>query len=141
TVANSATWATDLGVFDTTTGKFMTKVASGPTTGQYSRAAGVYTFAAADVGHVVQISYTYTTAGSGWTVASSNPTMGSGNIFRADLFNSYRGITNGITLYACQSSKLSFPFKQDDFMLPSFDFAAQDDGAGNVFALYGTGQT
>lgn len=139
TVTNSATWVTDLGVYDSTAGKFLTKVASGPTTGQYSRAAGVYTFAGADVGHSVQISYTYTTAGSGYSVASGNPQMGALNIFRADLFSTFRGITSGISLLACQSSKLSMPFKQDDFMLTSFDFAAQDDGTGAVMSLYGVG--
>ena len=39
------------------------QVASGPTTGQYSVSAGVYTFAAGDAGAAVLISYTYTVAG------------------------------------------------------------------------------
>jgi len=140
TVANSATWATDLGVYNRTTGKFMTKVPSGtPTTGQYKVAAGVYTFAAADTGQLVSISYTYTTAGSGYSLAVGNPQIGTVQIFRADLFSTFRGITSGITLPACQSSKLGLPFKQDDFLLPAFDFVAQDDGTGNAAYVYGTG--
>src|SRR3974390_323214 len=45
TVTNSATFDVDLGVIDVLTGLPLTKVASSPTTGQYSVAAGVYTFA------------------------------------------------------------------------------------------------
>jgi hypothetical protein len=44
TVPSSGTWSFDLGVRDSN-GVPMTRVASGPATGQYSVAAGVYTFA------------------------------------------------------------------------------------------------
>src|SRR6185369_14385510 len=71
TVSNSATFVEDLGVIDTNTGLQMTRVASAPTTGQYSVAAGVYTFAVADNGHVVWINYSYTTTG-GKTVTYNN---------------------------------------------------------------------
>jgi hypothetical protein len=58
-VPNSGTWATDLGV-RTVLGTPLVRVASAPTTGQYSVAAGVYTFASADVGLTFYISYQYT---------------------------------------------------------------------------------
>src|SRR6185437_14518894 len=57
TVAGSANWLSDLGVVYTATGQPLQQVASGPTQGQYSVAAGVYTFAAADQGLAVLISY------------------------------------------------------------------------------------
>src|SRR5262249_10357319 len=44
TVVNSATWQTDGGVYNVATGLPFTKVASAPGAGQYSVAAGVYTF-------------------------------------------------------------------------------------------------
>lgn len=53
-------WAQDAGVVNGTTGVAMVKVASGtPTAGQYKVAAGIYTFAAADTGVPVLISYSY----------------------------------------------------------------------------------
>lgn len=66
---SSGTWASDIGVtcgnvagFCTAVGNAFTKVSSGPTSGQYSVAAGVYTFAAADnaSGITVAISYNFT---------------------------------------------------------------------------------
>ena len=54
TVANTTNWS-DLGVYNQTTGKFMTRVASAPATGQYSCSAGVYTFASADATNSVAI--------------------------------------------------------------------------------------
>jgi hypothetical protein len=58
TVVNSATWVEDQGVLYSATGLPFKKVASAPTLGQYSVAAGVYTFAAADASAPVLISYT-----------------------------------------------------------------------------------
>ncbi len=52
-------WGSDQGVTFAATGVALTQVASGPTAGQYAVAAGVYTFAAADVGKAVLISYGY----------------------------------------------------------------------------------
>lgn len=51
------TFDSDLGVTNATTGVSLTKVAAGPVTGQYSvSTAGLYTFAAADVGTSVNVS-------------------------------------------------------------------------------------
>lgn len=62
TVANP-TGFVDGTVRNLTTGRFMTRVASAPATGQYSvSVGGVYTFAAADTGNSVLISYFYTSA-------------------------------------------------------------------------------
>lgn len=52
-------WAQDDGVKNATTGVALTKITGTPATGQYSVAAGVYTFAAADTGVAVQLSYSY----------------------------------------------------------------------------------
>jgi hypothetical protein len=52
-------WASDMGVVYSATGIALRSVASAPSTGQYSVAAGVYTFSAGDAGAAVAISYGY----------------------------------------------------------------------------------
>lgn len=137
TVANAATFRTDLGVYDTALGVFLTYVASGPTTGQYSVniTTGVYTFAAADTLRAVLIYYTYTAATGGYKIVGLNQQLGSVNQFKATLTNSYNGKQSFFEFPKCVSTKLNFPFKQDDFLLPGFDFSAFDDGTGTTFTF------
>lgn len=52
-------WLADFSVTYASTGIALTKVSASPTVGQYSVADGVYTFAAADTGVGVLISYSY----------------------------------------------------------------------------------
>lgn len=52
-------WSADAGVINATTGVALVPVTANPATGQYSVAAGVYTFAAADVGVSVTITYSF----------------------------------------------------------------------------------
>src|SRR6185295_14067361 len=59
TVPSSGTWAYDLGVRDVNNLSYA-RVASAPAAGQYSVAAGVYTFNTADTGKTVYIDYSYT---------------------------------------------------------------------------------
>lgn len=133
TVANAATFKTDLGVFFVNTGARLTQVASAPATGQYTVSnAGVYTFAAADTGKGVVVNYTYGSASTGQTLTVSNPLMGSIPTFQLILSGASKGKSNIITLLACTSSKLSLPFKQDDYQITEIDFSAQDNGAGQV---------
>lgn len=77
TVTQSATWTDDLGVMDLTAGKAMKRVAATPSAGQYSVAAGVYTFAAADTTHQTLIMYRYTSASTGTTAEVARATTGS----------------------------------------------------------------
>jgi hypothetical protein len=141
TVANGATFSRDLGVFDANTGKWLTRVATAPATGQYSVviATGVYTFAAADVAHVVRISYTYGAVATGSTFTLTNQLLGSGPVFSLQLVNIFKGKSLFMNFPAVQSSKLAMPLKLDDFSLPNFDMSAQDDGAGNLFTMSMTG--
>jgi hypothetical protein len=85
TVANAANYVNDVrgdqGVRYTTgakAGQPLTKVASSPAAGQYSvnTATGVYTFAAADTGSAVIISYLFTVAASGTQLNITNQLMG-----------------------------------------------------------------
>lgn len=129
TVANSGTWAFDLGVVYAATGIPFTRVASSPSAGQYSVASGVYTFAAADANAGVKISYTYTTTG-GNTITISNQPMGAASTFKSVLSLPYNGQKATFTLNACISTKMSFQTALEDFTKPQFDFDAFADSAG-----------
>lgn len=138
TVANTTGWS-DLGVYDVTASKFMTRVTSSPSTGQYSAAAGVYTFAAADASHSVQISYSYTNTTAGQsTVTLTNQLMGSGTTYQISLWNTYKGKSIGVKLYAATLGKYSFSMPNEDFTEESLDFMGFADASNNVISVYTT---
>lgn len=138
TVTNGADFVTDYGVRNASTGAQLTKVASAPATGQYSVAAGgVYTFAAADTGISVKISYTYTSTTAGTsTIVIANQLMGYAPEFRALLSNTFRGKRFAIELYNCTMGGLSIPTKQDDFWEADIDFEACTDSSDTLGAIY-----
>jgi hypothetical protein len=128
----SGVWSRDLGVRDQN-GNPMVRVASAPATGQYSVSAGAYVFAAADTGQTVFISYQYTaTSTKAKKSTVMNVAMGQAPSFRCDLLNGYSGGGLALSLYSCIATKLSFATKQDDFMIPEFDFSGFADAAGRV---------
>lgn len=135
TVVNSATFVADFSVYDYTAGKPMTRVASAPASGQYSVSAGVYTFNAADAGHVAGFNYSYTTT-SGQTVSVTNTLMGAANTFTAALFNSFNGQNFGMKLYAITLAGLDFAFKNNDFALQNLGFQGYADTQNRVIDIY-----
>lgn len=135
TVTNSGTFLADLGVYDLTASKPMTRVASAPATGQYSVAAGVYTFAAADTTHVMSFNYTYS-AVTGQTVSVLNSLMGAANTFTAALFNNYGGQSSGIKLWSVIIPGLDFALKNNDFTMLSMSFEAMADSLNRVMDIY-----
>lgn len=143
TVANSANFSVDLGVYDFTTGLFLSRVASAPAAGQYSVSAGVYTFNSGAATHSVRISYTYASSATGQKLTVTNSDMGTGVIFSLQLVEAFTGVAGKKTLTmnfpAVQSPKLSMPMKLDDFALSQIELSAQDDGGGNVFSYSMTG--
>lgn len=131
TVPNTGTWVDDLGVVDAT-GRVMTRVASAPTTGQYSVSAGVYTFAAADVGikMYISFSYTYTLAGAK-RIQLLNLPMGYTPMLKIHYMGQFQGKKTLAVLESVVSNKLMlFGSKNDDFSVPEIDFSAQADAAG-----------
>jgi hypothetical protein len=131
---NSGVFAYDLGVRDSN-GLPMTRVASAPTTGQYTVTAGAYLFAAADTGKTVFISYQYTaTSTTAQKGTVKNVLMGQAPTFKGDLYLPYGGKSLILTIPQCIASKFSIATKQDDFVVPEFDFSGFADAAGN--ALY-----
>jgi hypothetical protein len=132
TVPSSGTWAVDLGVRDANAVPLV-RVASAPATGQYSVAAGVYTFNTAQTGQIVFISYQYTaTSTTARRSTVQNIPMGFAPTFRADLTTIFQGKSFTLTLPNCIGSKLQFATKLDDFNVPDFDFDVFADAAGNV---------
>ena len=131
TVTHSATFTTDLGVKYAATGVPFICVATGPTIGQYSFSAGVYTFAAADASTAVLISYAYTASTGGTKIVLNNQLMGAAPQFQMNLMNTYQGKVLSLQLNACISTKLSLPFKNEDWTINEIDFEAFTD-ASNV---------
>lgn len=137
TVTQSATWVSDLGVVNLTSGKTMTRVASTPATGEYSVTAGVYTFAAADTTNTVVIRYTYTDAATGKTITGTNPAVGATTGYALYLFDPAGGSKeNGIYLPNVKFSNLSLGMKSDDWSESGLDFTASADSTGCPFYAY-----
>ena len=137
-VTNSATFQTDYGVVNALTGAQFEKVDSAATTGQYSvdPTTGTYTFATADAGTGVLISYTYTSAMRGATITLTNQLMGYAPEFRAFLFNNFRAKLFGLELYSCTMGSISIPTKQEDFWISDIDFDAGVDASNTLGRIY-----
>lgn len=134
TVSNAANFVKDLGVTFSLTGVPLTRVASSPATGQYSvnETTGVYTFASADTGLAVRISYNYTAASGASKITISNQLQGSAPTFQMTLAETYGSKVVNVTLNACVASKLSLPFKNQDFTVSNLEFQAYADASGTV---------
>lgn len=135
TVTHSATWTRDWGVRDATTGSYLTPVVSGPITGQYSVAAGVYTFAAADTGRAVLFDYDYTNTTD---VQFELDSFLQGLITLFGL--RYQGTFNfkpvGVWIPNAVGNKFTFNSKQQDFIMPEFDFTAFASPNGQVAQMW-----
>ncbi len=136
TLASAASFIEDLGVFDANTGDPLTRVASAPTSGQYTASAGgVYGFASADAGRAVRISYTHNIAVAGQRMTIANQLQGAAPSFKIVLAENYQAKLLQIELNRCVSTKLMLPTKQQDFIIPEIDFSAFVDDAGNLGTL------
>lgn len=131
TVANHATFTADLGVAYAATGAMLTPVASAPSTGQYTEAGGVYGFSAGDAGAALLITYGYTVTG-GVGIALTNQLMGSQPSFKLVLSEQFQGKILNLALNSVIAPKLSLAFKNEDFLIPEFDFLAAADSAGAI---------
>lgn len=130
---NTGTFVTDMGVFFAATGVQLTRVTSAPAAGQYSvSAAGVYTFAAADAGKSVGLSYEYSSSGSGEVFSITNDVMGYTPSFTLLLQAGYDGKNLVMKLNRCVSGKLNLPLKNDDFAQYDFEADAFADAADQV---------
>lgn len=139
TVAGSATWVDDLGVYYAAVGPGggrLVKVASGtPTVGQYKVTAGVYTFAAADTTLGVVITYTKTSAGAGQNQATTvvAAQVGTNPIFQAVFMGQYNGNDVVFKFLNCVANKWSLQSKIEDWLIPEIDFDCFINDAGQLF--------
>jgi hypothetical protein len=143
TVANAASFVADGGVIYAATGIQLKCVASAPTTGQYSVAAGVYTFAPADAGLYVLPSYTYTkTTGTNFIYYAQpmgyRPTF---MIVASNLYRSnnpgYAGTPMTCTVFNAGIDKFSLDFKNEDWTIPESDWTASADFLKRVYGFSG----
>lgn len=132
TTANSANWVDNLGVRYSATGLALVRVASAPAVGQYSVAAGVYTFNVAENGTAVKIDYTYTASGSGEKITLANLQLGSAPSFKAVFTQSFSALRQTLVLNANVASKVSIASKLEDFVMPEFDADISADSGNNL---------
>ncbi len=80
------------------------------------------------------ISYTYTNATSGESIAVNSQLIGPSVTFSANLFASDPGTGKqfSVLLYNCVAEKLSFGTKVEDFLVPELDFQCFANAAGQV---------
>jgi hypothetical protein len=135
TVANSAGFVEDYGVFYASSGAQLSPVTSSPVQGQYSVASGVYSFNTADNGAAVLIYYSYNIS-SGNKISLANQLAGPLPMFEIALketFNYYGTAKDLVVkLNACVSPKLSLPFANQKFTVAEFDFQAIADASNNI---------
>ncbi len=138
TVANASHFKQDWGVRYAATGLPLTRVAAAPVTGQYSvnTGTGVYTFSTGDSLATVLISYTWINVSAGTQLNIANQLMGFAPTIQVLLENVYNGNQFSVLLYSVMASKLSFATKQEDFIIPEFDFEAFANAAGQVIDIY-----
>jgi hypothetical protein len=142
----SGTFIQDMGVFyasGTSAGIQFVRVASAPALGQYSvtEPGGAYTFNATDVTNAptIYVSYRYT-VGAGVTqklITLSNQLMGISPTFEVDLQLNYpnnSGVVNTLNFHfnACRAGKLSFPFKNTDYMINDLEIMPFADSSNNL---------
>src|SRR6267154_2374431 len=107
-----------------------TRVASSPTSGQYSLAGSTYTFSDLDVGKTAFINYQYSNAtnpSTGKTLTINNLQMGQVPVFSCQFFTTRRTHTFWRKFPACVATQLTMGFKNDDFVIPDFTISAFAD--------------
>jgi hypothetical protein len=134
-VTNSAQFVDDWGVRYSATGLPLAKVLSSPVQGQYSVTSGTYTFSSADAGAAVLISYRYSSA-AGVQLNIRQQLMGFAPTFQVLLNEQYAGKQANLLLYSCIAEKLTWATKNEDFLVPEFDFEAFSSAGGQVMDLY-----
>lgn len=133
--ANAANFDADLGIVYAASGLALVKVASAPAVGQYSVAAGVYTFNSGDAGKAILVSYSYTQTSGGSRSVIANKAMGTAPTFQVDFYQTNPNVAGAqwsLRLYNCVSTKLSVASKMQDFIIPELDFEAIANAANAI---------
>lgn len=140
TVPNTGTFGKMLSMYDVSDPSVATPmklVTTAPNTGEYSIdvATKKFTFSSADKGKRVQYTFEYNVS-TGKTITLTNRQMGTAPVFQIELFTQLDGKQLCLQLNACTTTKLDFNMKQEDFLIPGFDFSAFADSAEILGYLY-----
>lgn len=140
TIPGSGTFGKLLAVYnvtDPTIAVPMTLVGSAPATGQFSfdAATKTFTFAEADASKKVQYIYDYTVT-TGSTITLTNNAMGTSPVFQTQLYTTLDGKQIMLALNACTTTSLDLSMKQEDFLIPKFNFSAFADSSDVIGYLY-----
>lgn len=137
-VANATNFVDDYGVTYASSGDPLEWVDENPAQGQYSvdLATGTYTFAAADEGVSVQITYTYKSSTAGSTIAVPNNLQGVQPVFGLLLQRSYNGEGERIFLPNCIAGKLTLPTSMGKFAISELDLSAFAPNGTSPFTIY-----
>lgn len=135
-VGSSVTFDADLGIIYAASGLPLQRVSTGSeATGKYSittGSPGLYNFASGDQptgGANLKVTYTSQTNVTGSSLQQAllvnNQLIGTTPTFQLDYYTNLNQPSispYALRLYACVTSKLSMPFKLEDFMIPEYDF-------------------
>jgi hypothetical protein len=143
-VTNNSTYAQDHGVSygnGTPSGQMFLNVGSNfpSQAAQYTinTTSGKYQFASVDNSYTVNISYTYTNATRGKTIALSSQLMGYAPSCVVDVWANFRSKLLGIRLNACTFGSWTYPSKLEDFWVSDVAFDANLDSSNNLGKIFG----
>ena len=128
---SSGTFSDDSGVRWASDGSPLQLVSGSPATGQYARAGAVYTFASADNGRDIALSYTYA-ASAGSTLTLANTIRGKAPTFSCVLQGTYNGKQVCVRLHRCVTAAFGVPVPVESFGVQSFEFEAFPDDSGEL---------
>lgn len=133
----SGTFVADMGVLDSATGESLQRVApaegKSPAPGEYTVVNGTYKVAPAAQERTLLVSYEYRANSSkGQVFRLTNDVMGTTPSFTLMLQNSFDGQNLVMRLNRVVSSKLSLPFKNDDYSVYDLNAQAFADAAGEI---------
>lgn len=132
-MATNTTGFAPLEVLYAATGQPFQQVTSAPAVGQYvNTGAGVLTFAAADAGAAVLVSYAYTSAASGFNLTIMNQLQGFTPTFSVAMYAIKNGKPITYSFPYCASDKLGRNLKENDYTNPQIDFMIGANAAGQV---------
>lgn len=136
TVTNSANFLVDYGVIYQSTGRNLERVSGTPTQGEYAVSQGVYTFAAADAGALIEICYTFTLSATGSTFGYQNQKIGTGPSCQIVVYEPYTNALRGWLFNNCFCKSIDHPTKQKGFVIQTAEFDVADNPGGNAFEYY-----
>lgn len=137
TVTQGATFASDLGVIDLTTGKAMVCDTTSTGTNVYAvnTATGKYTFNTADSGHSVLINYRATQASVGTTSIIASATTAQA-YYGLHCYQVIAGKPWGIYIPAARLPGIGAKFGKAGWSDTSLKFKATKDSSGNFVHIY-----